>query len=131
QQISIIDAVPPADLIERVIDTLAQHHAHWWDRAVCDDATFHVGYWSRNAERFTLYLQRRRISWDSLVANEAAWFPDDLRDLYVRGLDPLEQHWQRYLEPRFSTRANLTLVHGDAYFTNFMCPIDPAVGTTY
>ena len=68
--------MPPADVIERVIDTLAQHHAYWWDHALLDGTTFHIGYWSRNAERFALYLQRRRISWDSLVANEAAWFPE-------------------------------------------------------
>jgi len=105
QQISITAAVPPADLIERVIDTLAQHHAYWWDHALLHGETFEIGYWSRNAERFGLYLQRRRTSWDSLVANEAAWFPDDLRDLYARVLDHLEQHWARYLEPRFSARA--------------------------
>jgi hypothetical protein len=131
QLISITDAVPPAHLIERVVDTLAQHHAYWWDHALFATETFHVGYWSRNAERFGMYLQRRRISWESLIANEAAWFPDDLRDLYVRVLDHLEQHWQRYLEPRFRAKANLTLVHGDAYFSNFICPNDPATGTTY
>jgi hypothetical protein len=46
-------------------------------------------------------------------------------------LDHLEQHWQRYLEPRFRAKSNLTLVHGDAYFANFMCPTDPTAGTTY
>ena len=128
QLISITDAVPPADAIERVVDTLAQHHAYWWDHALFAGETFQIGYWSRNAERFGLYLQRRRVSWDSLLATEADWFPDDLRELYARVLDHLEQHWQHYLEPRFQARANLTLVHGDAYFANFMCPNDPAAG---
>jgi Ecdysteroid kinase-like family len=131
QQISITDAVPPAQLIERVIDTLAQHHAYWWDHALLDGGTFEIGYWSRDAERFALYLQRRRTSWEGLLANEAAWFPDDLRELYACVLDHLEQHWQRYLEPRFQARANLTLVHGDAYFANFLCPTDPSAGATY
>ena len=72
----------------RVIDTLAQHHAYWWDHTLLHGGAFEIGYWSRNAERFALYLQRRRVSWDSLIANEAEWFPDDLRELYVRVLDP-------------------------------------------
>jgi hypothetical protein len=131
QQVSIVDAVPPPDLIARVVDTLAQHHAYWWDHALFASDTFHVGYWSRNAERFALYVQRRRISWEHLLATEAAWFPDDLRGLYEGVLDHLDQHWQRYLEPRFRTMLNLTLVHGDAFFANFMCPKEPADGATY
>jgi hypothetical protein len=131
QLVRIIDAVPPADLIERVVDTLAQHHAYWWDHALFGGETFQVGYWSRNAARFGLYVQRRRVSWESLLANEADWFPDDLQDLYAQVLDHLEQHWQHYLEPRFRAMSNLTLVHGDAYFANFMCPNDPAAGVTY
>jgi hypothetical protein len=131
QQIGITESVPSARSIERVVDALAQHHAYWWDHELFTGTTFEIGYWSRNAERFALYLQRRRMSWDTLLANEAAWFPADLRDLYVRVLDHLEQHWQQYLEPRFRVKSNLTLVHGDAYFPNFMCPNDPAAGRTY
>lgn len=131
QQISITHAVPQALAIECVIDTLAQHHGYWWNHALLAGATFEIGYWSRNAERFALYLKRRLVSWDSLVANEAAWFPDDLRELYERVFERLEQHWQRYLEPHFQARTNLTLVHGDAYFANFLCPNDPSAGTTY
>jgi hypothetical protein len=125
QQISIVEGVPPAHQIDRVVDALAQHHAYWWDHARLGGGAFEIGYWSRNAERFGLYLQRRRVSWQSLLAGEAAWFPAELRDLYARVFDRLERHWQRYLEPRFRTMSNLTLVHGDAYFANFMCPNEP------
>jgi thiamine kinase-like enzyme len=92
---------------------------------------FEIGYWSRNAERFQLYLQRRRAAWESLIAAERAWFPADLRELYEHALAGLPRHWERYLEPRFSTRQNLTLVHGDAYFANFLCPKDAGDGATY
>jgi hypothetical protein len=131
QLIGITDAVPAADMIDRVVDTLAQHHAYWWNHALLAGKAFEIGYWSCNAERFGLYLQRRRTSWDSLVAHEADWLPDDLLQLYIRVLDHLEQHWKHYLEPRFRAGANLTLVHGDAYFANFLCPNDPAGGATY
>jgi hypothetical protein len=122
QQVSIVEAVPAERDSERVIDTLAQHHAYWWDHPALAEGAFEVGYWSRNADRFAQYLQRRRRSWESLLANEAGWFPKELRELYERALDHLEQHWARYLEPRFRTRTRLTLVHGDTYFANFLCP---------
>ena len=131
QHISIEEGIPPAVYIEAVVDTLAQLHAYWWQHPLLDSTTFSVGYWSRNAERFGQYLQRRSMAWESLIAQEGDWFPDDLRELYTRLLARLPSHWERYLAPRFRTKTNLTLVHGDAYFANFLCPKYPATGTTY
>jgi len=92
---------------------------------------FDVGYWSRNAERFERYLQRRTASWNSLIANEGAWFPDHLRELYEQTLAHLPRYWERYVEPRFRAKSNLTLVHGDAYFANFLSPKLPGADATY
>ncbi len=131
QQVSIVDAVPSAAAIERVVDVLAQHHAYWWDHPQLATETFVSGYWSRNAERFALYFERRRNAWENLLEREASWFPDELRELYERVFAHLRQHWERYLEPRFRDHRNLTLIHGDTYFTNFLCPRDSADGATY
>ena len=131
QQLSIVDAVPSAAAIERVIDTLAQYHAYWWEHPLLATETFAIGYWSRNADRFAQYLERRRRAWESLQANEANWFPDDLRDLYERVLTHLPRHWEKYLEPRFRTNQHLTLLHGDAYFANFLIPKHSSDETTY
>jgi hypothetical protein len=131
QQLSIVHGVPQDGYTELVIDALAQHHAYWWDHRLLEAETFYIGYWSRNADRFAQYLRRRNVSWESLLANEATWFPHDLRDLYNQVLVHLRQHWQSYLEPRFHAMRSLTLVHGDAYFANFLCPKHPAAGATY
>ncbi len=131
QQISIVEGVPPADYIESVVATLAQLHAYWWDHPLLETGVFEVGYWTRNAERFEQYLQRRTTSWKGLISREGEWFPGDLRELYEQVLAHLPHHWKRYLEPRFHTRTNLTLIHGDAYFANFLCPKRPATGPTY
>lgn len=130
QQISIVNAVPPRAAIEDIVDTLARHHAYWWNHPTLATETFAIGYWSRNAARFDQYFQRRQTAWESLRADEASWFPAELRDLYDQVFMHLRQHWERYLEPRFRTRTHLTLVHGDAYFTNFLCPKHGS-GTTY
>jgi hypothetical protein len=130
QQISITEGVPSAHMIEQVTTALAQHHAYWWNHPALFGEAFHIGYWSRTAERFALYVQRRRTAWERLLAEEVAWFPDDLRALYTYVFDHLERYWERYLAPRFQSRTRLTLIHGDAYFANFLCPVDPA-GATY
>jgi hypothetical protein len=131
QQVSIVEAVPPAAAIERVVDTLAQHHAYWWDHPLLATETFSIGYWSRNADRFAQYLRRRQDAWASLLADEADWFPGNLRALYERVFTHLPRYWETYIEPRFRMHRRLTLLHGDAYFANFLCPKAAADGPTY
>jgi hypothetical protein len=131
QQISIVDGVPCAEHIASVVDTLARLHAYWWNHPLLATDTFSVGSWSRDAERFGSYLRKRTAAWEHLMTNESAWLPDDVRALYERVLAHLEQHWTQHVEPRFRTRANLTLIHDDAYFVNFLCPKTSATGETY
>ncbi|HEU5086781.1 MAG TPA: phosphotransferase [Roseiflexaceae bacterium] len=121
-QLSIVRGIPDAWKIDQVIETLAHQHAFWWQHSALWSGQFEVGYWTRNAERFAAYFERRRAGWELLLAEEASWFPDDLRQLYEQVFDGLERHWQRELAPRFAERRNLTLIHGDAYFTNFLVP---------
>lgn len=131
QQISIISSVPSSANVERVVDALAEHHAYWWNHPLLHTETFPVGYWTCNEDRFTQYLRKRFTAWESLRENESLWFPRDLRDLYDSVFAGLHKHWEIYLEPRFSTNSQLTLLHGDAYFANFMCPRATPTGTTY
>lgn len=131
QQIHIVEGVPPVAYIEAVVDALAQLHAYWWEHPLLLTDAFEIGYWSRNAERFEQYLQRRTTSWKRLIADEGAWFPDHLRELYEQLLVRLPGYWERYLEPRFRARAQLTLEHGDAYFANFLCPKESGDSATY
>ncbi len=131
QQISIVEGIPSKEDIASVVEALAQLHAYWWEHPLLESDRFTVGYWSRTRERFEQYRQRRAASWNRLIAREASWFPGDLRALYERVLAHLEQFWEQYLEPRFRARQRLTLIHGDAYFANFLCPQPPATGPTY
>ncbi len=128
---NIVDLIPAPAHIESVIDTLAQLHAYWWQHPLLTSGEFTVGYWSRNAERFALYLERRQRSWDSLIAQEGDWLPADIRALYERVQTRLPYHWERYLAPRFLQQTHLTLIHGDAYFANFLSPKPAQRGATY
>jgi thiamine kinase-like enzyme len=132
QQIELVEGVPSPEDISAVVDTMAHLHAYWWEHPLLKADTFPVGYWSRNAERFEQYLQRRTTSWQHLIAAESSWFPQDLRDLYEMVLARLRPYWERFLAPRQSEQKHLTLIHGDAYFANFLCPKSPTSrATTY
>lgn len=131
QQVSIVQAVPRDMYIDLTITALARHHAYWWSHPLLETATFEIGYWSRNQDRFVQYMQRRGKAWAHLIEQEASWFPAHVRELYTWVFDRLRQHWDRYLEPRFRDNANLTLIHGDAYFANFLCPRNPGQHATY
>lgn len=131
QQIGLEEGVPSKLVIGDVVDTLAQLHAYWWQHPLLTTNTFPVGYWSRNADRFAQYVARRQHSWERLYTQEQDWFPADLRQIYTQLFDLLHQRWERYLLPRFQTTRHITLVHGDAYFANFLSPQQGATGRTY
>lgn len=131
QQINIVEGIPAPLVLEQMLETLAQLHAYWWNHPLLAAEAFEVGYWSRNAERFEQYLQRRTTSWKYLIDREASWFPEDLRELYENVLAHLPHYWEKYLEPRFRTRTNITIMHGDSYFANFLSPQNPGTDVTY
>jgi len=131
RHVDIVDVVPTSAHVESVVDTLARFHAYWWQHPRLASGQFPVGYWSRNAERFALYLERRQLSWAGLLADEGDWLPADIRELYEQVLARLPYHWEQYLAPRFRTPRHLTVVHGDAYFANFLCPKPDHAGATY
>ncbi|NJM40252.1 MAG: phosphotransferase [Anaerolineae bacterium] len=123
RHLSIVDGVPTPAHINCVVDVLAQHHALWWEHAHAGtNDLFTTGYWSRNAERLEMYLVRRKTSWANVLAQAGEWLPAEIHELYEDVLANLPRYWQRYLRPRFESGASLTLVHGDSYFSNFLCP---------
>jgi hypothetical protein len=130
QQIALVDGVPLPAYQEACIDTLAQLHAYWWQHPLLFEAGFDVGYWSRDETRFGLYLERRKAAYARLLAQEGSAFPGQLRDFYTALFAGLPSFYQSVLAPRFQARRGLTLIHGDAFFTNFLVPRAPGAAPT-
>lgn len=131
QEINIAVQVLSPESMVRVIDTLAQFHAYWWQHPLLESGQLVIGYWLRNAERFGLYLERRQRSWDNLIAAEQDWLPADIRTLYEHLLATLPAYWEEHLARRFNPLTHLTVMHGDSYFANFLCPKPGESGNTY
>jgi hypothetical protein len=116
------EAIPPAlPDSQRMLDALAQIHAHWWQhprlhtdiKAIGEDVPGYVVAVAR--ERFPAFAdllgdrlseERRRI-YDMLFA---LWPPPDLRE-------------------RLASERALTIIHGDTHFWNFLLPRDPRADT--
>src|SRR5262249_13829406 len=87
---------------------------------------------SSTSDRFTRYLEKRAGSWARLMSTEGAGIPLDLQRLYNELFARLPELWARSLEPRFRSKRQMTLIHGDAYFCNFLTPrAGDEAGPTY
>ena len=69
--------------------------------------------------------------WDSLIAQEKNWLPADIQNCTNRCSPACPLTGNTISEPRFRTQTHLTVVHGDAYFANFLCPKLDNPGATY
>jgi aminoglycoside phosphotransferase (APT) family kinase protein len=105
--------VPTMDALDAAVDALAALHAYWWRR---DSGPFEVASSCGDASRFDAYAQRRRQSW-SRIESEV---PEPARSVYQSIVDGLDRFGER-LHRRRRT-GPLTMVHGDAYLSNFLVP---------
>ncbi|HYN89864.1 MAG TPA: oxidoreductase family protein [Ardenticatenaceae bacterium] len=131
QQMIVGENVPAGVYLDAVVDTLARFHAYWWEHAWLGTGVAELAVWCRDEAHYQHEIQRRAGTLASLLADESAWFPEHLRRLIEHTLARLPRLWERYLERRVASLRNMTLIHNDAYFANFLCPIDPASGGTY
>jgi hypothetical protein len=111
-------AMPSARDARLVTDTLARMHAYWWEQPV---AGLPVTFSPQDREQWPAYLDRRRRSWARVRASNDD-LPSTVSRFFEWLLATLPVYWERDLERRTSDGRALTLVHGDSYFSNFLCP---------
>jgi Ecdysteroid kinase-like family len=112
--------MPTPAALEAAVDALADLHRYWWRRDWTTGGPavpFEIATWWGDQSSFDSYAGRRRRSWEA-VRGEV---PDGTREVYERVFDGLDRHYRRTLRPRLD--GPLTLLHGDAYLSNFVVPI--------
>jgi hypothetical protein len=111
--------VPTMDALESAVDTLAALHSHWWRR---DPGPFPVATWWGSSQEFDRYARHRREAWDRVAAE----VPAPARSVYSHVFSRMDRFGARLLARRSGP---LTLVHGDAYLSNFLVPAaSPGLG---
>jgi hypothetical protein len=130
-QLLALEGVPAKVYLKAIVDALAALHAYWWQSPLLKTAVAQAGRWFEESWPVDHYVGQLQLRWDAFSAREGDSIPDHWRRIYERTLAGLRPFWERYLEPRFQTGRNLTLGHGDAYCSNFLCPRVPGQGPTY
>jgi hypothetical protein len=120
-------ALPTPRDAHRVTDALATMHAYWWERPVPEVP---VAFWSRDRGRWDAYLERRGRSWTKVLSSNPS-LPSRVVRFYDWLLARLSTYWERDLQARIDVGRALTLVHGDSYFANFLCPHLPNRNDVY
>lgn len=121
QQIDQTD-IPADATLYQVVETLAAFQAAWWDHPQLGTYPFVLDDYFDEEEHFRAYCQGIEQNWQSCLAAEGDWLPQDV----VRDISEmcrfLPRAWERYFSRRFQTRRQLTVMHGDAYLANFLAP---------
>ena len=124
------DSVPSPRHMEWVVEAVARFHAYWWKHRALGRGVASIAEWCRDEAHYRQYVEQREGQWASFIGAVKDWFPADLRALYEHTLAHLHTRWTRHLERRIATLTNLTLLHGDCYFSNALVPHTPNAGTT-
>jgi hypothetical protein len=135
-----LNGLPSQTHLDQIIDVLAAFHAAFWeDPRLGEDAATGDDGWpgplalSGNFTSRKAFLgQAGRMAgwWRDLRERDDAP-PSEVVSLYDRAAAGLPSLWERYFAPRFASKENLTLIHGDCYFSQFVCPSDPQVDRTH
>jgi hypothetical protein len=110
-----LNCVPPKELMERIIDAVAQFHRNHWEQK----ANWEIPHYFRSDEAFAKRLQKYR---DDLAAFNAKGYeiPKAWYGYFEASLEELPKIWQANFAPRFATHRQLTLIHGDCYISQFL-----------
>jgi hypothetical protein len=126
QQLTPGANVPTSRDLDRVITTLARFHAYWWGHPLLCGGEGVIGSSYPTRDDIAAMIARREAALGRLLAREDGDLSTELRRLVERVMAALPDAWERHVAPRMRERRHITLVHGDAYFANFLTPRDPA-----
>jgi hypothetical protein len=100
--------------LHHIIDTLANWHRYWWEKPVFD-----VPHPFVSAEAFAARVQKYYADWEAFLA-KGYTIPDTWHQTYEQALKIIPHIYGKYLASRFDMNKNLTVIHGDCYFVQFM-----------
>jgi len=125
------EEMPASATLHQIVETLAAFHAAWWEHPQLGTPPLELDSDFLDEEHFRAYCQLLDQNWQSCLAAEGHWLPQDVVSEISEILRLLPGAWERYLVRRFPTRHQLTLLHEDAYLVNFLVPRTDEDGGVY
>ncbi len=131
QQVLALDGVPRPDLLDAMVDALADFHAYWWEPPGFGNGMLVPPSGLRDAAARAARVREREEQFRRFVDAVGATVEPGVLRLCERALAGLGELWERSYGPRFRGRRQVTVVHGDCYLTQFLCPDVPGAAPTY
>ncbi len=123
--------MPDSATLYQIVETLAAFHAAWWEHPQLGTPPLEQDDDFQDDEHFRDYYQWLDQNWQSCLADEGNWLPQDVVSDISEILRLLPRAWERYLAKRFPTRHQITFLHTDAYLVNFLVPRTDEGGRVY
>ncbi len=121
-QFRALQVVPEPVYLQQIVDCVAEFHAYWWEHRLLGSGFASVAPSFASREGWVAALVKKG---EELAAFEAS-VGDDLDPGLLRLLTEVHSRlpvvWDRYLADRVLPRRALTLINGDCYFIQFLCP---------
>jgi hypothetical protein len=130
-QFRALEVVPRPVYLQQIVECIADFHANWWEhpRIGTGFAAVDPAYSSKQGLAAALEKEGEGLAaFVKLVGQHLdTRLVRTLKEVHAR----LPGTWDHFLADRIPTRRALTLINGDCYFIQFLCPNNPETGRTY
>jgi hypothetical protein len=125
RQVLALDAVPSERRLEAMVDALAAFHAHWWTHAGAGTGVLRPPETMSTSAARAKRAADRAAQFARFLATAGSSVSRQTTRLCEDALGGLPALWERTYGQRFDEGRQLTLVNGDCYFAQFLCPREP------
>ena len=125
------EVMPAETTLHQIVETLATFHAAWWEHPQLGTYPIELDADFQDEAHFRAYCLEMNQNWQSCLAAEGNWLPQDVVYDISEMIRLLPGAWERYLAKRFPTHHQLTFLHTDAYLANFLVPRTDEGGIVY
>lgn len=131
EQFRSLTVVPDPSYLQQIVDCVADFHAYWWEHPMLGSGFAAIEPAFASERDLAAGLEKNGDELAAFVTEVG----DGLDTSWVRLLKEVHSRllgtWDRYLADRIQSRRALTLINGDCYFIQFLCPSSPDTDRTY
>ncbi|MEA2575149.1 MAG: hypothetical protein QOH93_2447 [Chloroflexia bacterium] len=130
-QFRALEVVPEAVYLQQIVDTVAEFHAYWWEHPLLGTGFAAVAPDFASKEGWEARLEQKGQELAAFVEVVGGSLDQSLVRMLREVHSRLPNLWDRYIADRIPARRALTLINGDCYFIQFLCPNRPDEGRTH
>lgn len=131
EQFRSLEVVPEPVYLQQIVDCVADFHAYWWEHPLLGSGFAAIDPAFASERGLAAGLEKQGEELVAFVAQVGDGLDTSLVRLLKEVHSRLLGTWDSYLADRIRSRRALTLINGDCYFIQFLCPKSPDLDRTY